>query len=338
MDSITQATLGAAIGEAVLGRKIGYKAVFWGAALGTLPDLDVLVNPFVDNVVEMRLHRGFTHSIFFCLIFSPLLGWAINKFHQIEDTGWIKWSWLVFLVLSTHIAIDTATTYGTQILYPFSDTPFTTDSIFIIDGLYTIPLFLGLILSQFIRRGSGWRTFLNSSGLALSTLYLIWGLGIKVHVQSVFANSFMNQHGYYEMLKTTPNGPNSFLWTGYAAKNDTIYNAVYSIFDSTQNLDFTAIPRRTNLIEEHIDDRAVETLLWFSRGYYSVEKRNSGIVFSDLRFGRDDLWLKSNGEFVWKNYLIFDEDGRAQSFEQALPSFDTRSQIYSLYWDRIWGK
>lgn len=41
MDSITQATLGAAIGQALLGKKIGGKAAVLGAILATIPDLDV---------------------------------------------------------------------------------------------------------------------------------------------------------------------------------------------------------------------------------------------------------------------------------------------------------
>ena len=44
MDSITQAALGAAVGEGVLGRRIGNRAPIWGAVLGTLPDLDVVFN------------------------------------------------------------------------------------------------------------------------------------------------------------------------------------------------------------------------------------------------------------------------------------------------------
>ena len=43
MDSVTQIALGAAVGEAVLGRKIGNRAMLWGAIAGTLPDLDVFV-------------------------------------------------------------------------------------------------------------------------------------------------------------------------------------------------------------------------------------------------------------------------------------------------------
>jgi len=42
MDSITQIVLGAAVGDAVLGKKIGNRAMVWGAIAGTIPDLDVL--------------------------------------------------------------------------------------------------------------------------------------------------------------------------------------------------------------------------------------------------------------------------------------------------------
>ena len=44
MDSITQAALGGALGGAVLGRRFGRGAVIAGALLGTLPDMDVLID------------------------------------------------------------------------------------------------------------------------------------------------------------------------------------------------------------------------------------------------------------------------------------------------------
>ena len=45
MDSITQAVLGAAVGETVLGKKIGHRAAIIGAIVGTIPDLDILLTP-----------------------------------------------------------------------------------------------------------------------------------------------------------------------------------------------------------------------------------------------------------------------------------------------------
>ncbi|MFB0924476.1 MAG: metal-dependent hydrolase, partial [Vicingaceae bacterium] len=62
MDSITQIVLGAAVGEAVIGKKVGRWAAFWGGVAGTIPDLDVFVSYFTDNISSLAIHRGFTHS------------------------------------------------------------------------------------------------------------------------------------------------------------------------------------------------------------------------------------------------------------------------------------
>lgn len=336
MDTITQATLGAAVGEAFLGKKVGYRAAAWGLILGTLPDLDIIINPFVDNVVELRNHRGITHSIVFCLLAAPAAGWFIDRVHRSLGVGWFRWSLVAFFAFMTHILIDLATTYGTQILRPFSDTPHTLDSVFIIDPLFTIPVFSGLIVALFLRRDSLARLYANRTGLLIGCLYLIWGFGIKSHVHSVFTESFQNQYGSYEQVKTTPNGPSTILWTGYIEKQDTIYNAVYSIFDDEPNLNFTAIPKNSHLIEPYRDHRAIQTLLWFSRGYYTVAMEGNQLVFYDLRFGRGDFWLTESEDYVWKNYVLFDKNNYAYTFEQAIPNFSTRTGNLSRYWERLW--
>ncbi len=49
MDSLTQAALGAAVGEAILGKKLGRKAAIAGAIVATIPDLDVLILPLFSD-------------------------------------------------------------------------------------------------------------------------------------------------------------------------------------------------------------------------------------------------------------------------------------------------
>ena len=49
MDSVTQFALRAAIGEAVLGRKVGKRAAITGGLVATLPDLDTFI-PWEDAV------------------------------------------------------------------------------------------------------------------------------------------------------------------------------------------------------------------------------------------------------------------------------------------------
>ena len=50
MDSLTQIVLGASVGEAALGRKVGNRAMVWGAIAGTIPDLDVISNGFMTPI------------------------------------------------------------------------------------------------------------------------------------------------------------------------------------------------------------------------------------------------------------------------------------------------
>jgi inner membrane protein len=79
MDSLTQIVLGAAVGEAVLGRKVGNKAILWGAIAGTIPDLDVLARSLYDPLRANELHRGITHSIFFSAVMAPVLALWLKR-------------------------------------------------------------------------------------------------------------------------------------------------------------------------------------------------------------------------------------------------------------------
>ena len=80
MDSLTQITLGAACGELVLGKKIGNRAMLWGAIGGTIPDLDVLANFFMSEMGALAFHRGITHSFFFAFTTPFIFGWLTYKF------------------------------------------------------------------------------------------------------------------------------------------------------------------------------------------------------------------------------------------------------------------
>ncbi len=82
MDTLTQLTLGAACGEAVLGRKIGNRAMVWGALGGLLPDLDVLAYFFTDEMSALAFHRGFMHSILFSVLAAFVLSWLVHRLYD----------------------------------------------------------------------------------------------------------------------------------------------------------------------------------------------------------------------------------------------------------------
>lgn len=105
MDSITQITLGAAVGEAVMGRKFGNRAMAWGAIGGTIPDLDVLSNLVTDEISALAFHRAITHSFAFAFVAPVALGYLLHRLYggalNWKDVGKVAAGLLALIVLGT---------------------------------------------------------------------------------------------------------------------------------------------------------------------------------------------------------------------------------------------
>ena len=89
MDSLSQIVLGSAVGEAVLGRRIGNRAMIWGAVAGTIPDMDVLGKYFLSELDNLGFHRGISHSLLFTFVGALVFGWAANQLYRSRHHAWI---------------------------------------------------------------------------------------------------------------------------------------------------------------------------------------------------------------------------------------------------------
>jgi inner membrane protein len=76
MDSLTHIVLGAACGKIVLGKKIGNKALLFGAIGGTIKDLDVFIGKllYTNKMQAMAFHRGFMHSLLCAVLATFVFG------------------------------------------------------------------------------------------------------------------------------------------------------------------------------------------------------------------------------------------------------------------------
>ena len=213
MDSLTQATLGAAVGEAMLGKKIGGKAALIGAVIGTIPDLDVLLTPFFTPLENISIHRGYSHSVLFCLLGAFLIAYLLSHLKVTKaEAYWRLWL-LSSLGLFTHVLLDAFTTYGTQLFLPFTDFRVSFDSINIVDPFYTVPLLAGVLLSVFRFAPDARRRALpNQIGLLVSTAYLLFTLVNKAHIENVFATALAKQDIKYEKMLTVPVKVGNMIW------------------------------------------------------------------------------------------------------------------------------
>ncbi len=312
MDTVTQMSLGAAVGELTLGKKVGNRAIYIGAAVGVVPDLDIMVTPFVSEVQALTMHRAFTHSLLFVVLCAPLFGAAFQRIHQLKETSWKEWSVFSFWILLTHIVLDCLTTYGTQILQPFSNYKVSLGTVFVIDPLYTVPLLVGVIAAARRTRASASRQRAIYLGVSFSSLYLILCAGTKLYVHSVFASALERQEIGYERLMTTPTPFNSLMWSGMALREDTVSVGLYSLFDDDREIALEHIPQSAELLAPIRQEREVQRLIWFSDGFFAVDRSGEDLVFHDLRFGRNDVWLTDSGQYIFTWRLLRSEDKPGQ--------------------------
>lgn len=336
MDSLTQLTLGAAVGEAVAGEKAGNKAILWGAIAGTIPDLDVIAGNFMNTVDAMAFHRGFTHSILFALLVSPLLGLALrNLYHQL-DISWRRWTLLFFLGFLTHTLLDCFTTWGTQLFWPFSDYRVAFKSIFVVDPLYTLPLLITLIWLMFLPRKSLKRKRLNIIGLSISTLYLIISLVAKYQANQVFEASFNQNNIPVERYSTRPSPLNIILWTVNAEVKNGYYIGYYSFLDDDKKIDYSWYPKDHELLDENIPiTDEVKQLIDLTNHWYTIDTADNQFVFNDLRFGTYTGWKDKDDHFVF-SYLMKKQDEAVEIAEMERDIGEGLELLEDL-WSRIKG-
>jgi inner membrane protein len=331
MDSLTQIILGAAVGELVLGKKVGNKAILYGAIAGTIPDLDVLATQFTDTVTAISIHRGFTHSIFFSVLFAPVLGGLVSRYEKYKDFK--GWSWLFFWAFVTHPILDSFTTWGTQLFWPF-DLRLSFTTIFVVDPLYTLPFLVFLILAIRQKRTAKKRAFYNKMGLIVSSSYLVLTFFLKGIAFYQFKSALEAQYIDYVQLDTRPATLNTILWNANVDVEGAYLLGNYSFFD-TQPISFERYPKNHELLGALIKDQKVQRMIANSNNWYSITKKEGHLYFNDLRFGLLSTSPQAQ-DFVFQYKIMVDDSG-VVTFNEVPKDTSDGKKLLSELWMRVKG-
>ena len=288
MDSLTQIVLGAAVAAAIAPPQHRRAALLAGAALGTLPDLDVLpVNLLTGDPVERMIwHRSFSHS----LLVLPLVAWALWAWYRGRG-GRVaqspqRWFWAMQLALVTHPLLDGFTIYGTQLLWPLPLQPTMWSSIFIIDPLYTVWLLLACVASWFGRERA-WAARALAVGLALSSLYLGASLAAKAVVERDAQHELARLDLQNAPRFSVPMPFNILLWRVVAMTPDGFVEGERSLVADRGPMSFRRYSSDVMALARVADYPSVQRLRWFNRGFMKAEWRGNELVLSDLRMGAE---------------------------------------------------
>jgi len=295
MDSITQAALGAVVGERLLGSKFGRSAIAWGALIGTLPDLDVLVYPWLDPIAELYWHRSISHSILGVLIGTALFGWLLGLFwnrgkalqrRKGSAIGFRRVFLFVFLNFASHVLIDCFTVYGTQLLEPFSNRRFGLNNLFIIDPLITLPLLIWIAAALIRKHPAG--TAPKGVAFACSVAiagYLAFSFIAQAMASERFEKELAEQGIKPGRSMISPVPFTTLIWRGVFETEDAFWIGYWAVTDSREPLIFKKVEHRRHLLSPYSEDRGIECAVWFSENFLLVEpSSDNGFLLTDLRF------------------------------------------------------
>lgn len=309
VDSITHAALGAAIGEGMLGKRLGNRALAWGALFGSLPDVDVLVSPFLGNAWDLGWHRGPTHSLWVIALAAWLLGPRLARFWKKEKISRTLAGWFVFAELAGHVLIDCFSLYGTGVFWPLPVPRVGFGNLFIVDPLFTLPLVVALVMLARLRTKKELprRRRLLGWGLGLAGGYAALSVGAKFWVSAGFGEDLRRRGVAYERRLEAPTPFNILLWRAVVDRGDALWVGYRSVLEGKESqVRWTVYPKGREAVaglEKTGGFRAVDG---FSGGWWIARSHVKGAWIADLRFGESRVWGGKKGMVDGWNAFAWD--------------------------------
>ena len=335
MDSLTQIALGATVAAIAVPASHRRAALLAGAALGTVPDLDVIPLHWLaaDPVANMTWHRGPSHSLLVLLALAVVL-WAVLRTRggRVAEAP-RAWLAAIVLALCTHPLLDAFTVYGTQLWWPLPVAPAMWSSVFIIDPLYTMPLLAGALAAAWSgARAAAGRALMI--GLALSTAYLGWSLAAKALVERDVARALAGSGLEAAPRFSVPMPFQTLLWRVVVMTPDGFLEGERSLVADRGPIAFRAYRSDVDALAAaaRVDNPALRRLLWFNRGFVKAEVRDGQLVLSDLRMGAEP-------DYGFR-FAVAERDGSGGGWRPMAPEqlewpWSARRRLGEL-WQRIW--
>jgi len=305
MDSLSQAMLGASVAHLTLGSRLGRGALLLGAALGTLPDLDIVI-PYDGAIANFTYHRGFSHSLFVLTFISFPIAWMckfccaryLTHLYPSNSISLNQW-WLgCWLVLITHPLLDGFTLYGTQLLWPLTPPPTAWGSAFIIDPLYTVPLLVGVVIA-FRKPWVSAKPFIIA-GLLLSSCYLAWTLLAQSRVRQLVEAQLNTVQVQANHIVIAP-FPFSLLWRVVVITDSEYMEGYSSLLDGENPIELTRYNNGKVECSQWLNHGPIQRLDWFTKGAFALSVQGNQLIASDLRMGIEDDYVFEFEIAEWEN-------------------------------------
>ncbi len=303
MDWITQAALGAALGELMLGKRLGNRALAWGALFGMLPELDGLIFPFFDTAGRLSIHHGPSHSLLVMALGSWALAQCLAKLWKKEKIDKAQAGWFVAAVWSAHVLVDCFSVDGAAVLWPFAPSDVAFRNLAEVDVFFTGPLVVTVLWLTFLRdqkekKQRGKKTAPTSKrrqlcywGLGLTTAYALLSVGLKFVASAGFEADFARRGMKYVRRMESPTPFNCLLWRSVADRGEEFWVGYRSVFEFHDTpVRWTVYPKNQAALAGVETMQETKMLIRHTDGWWIARANTKGVWLGDLRFPESRTW------------------------------------------------
>ncbi len=285
MDPISQGSLGAVLPQSVLRHKNLGRLTLCGALAGMAPDLDVFISSDVDPLMFLVFHRQFTHALVFIPIGALIVAGCLFPF--LRKSLEFKHVYIACLLgYATHGFLDSCTSYGTQLFWPFSDYRVAWNTVSVLDPAFTIPLLLAVIAGLIWRR-----RWLPWFGLTWVIAYLLVGVFQSQRALDAGEQLAMARGHVPERLTIKPGFANQLLWRSIYEHNDVFYiDAIRvgltkdpMICGATSSVAVLNVEEQLPWLEDGQQRVDIDRFSWFSQDYVSMDPTTPNRII-DVRY------------------------------------------------------
>jgi inner membrane protein len=330
MDPLTQATLGAAAAQCAAKPERFTAATLAGALAGFLPDADVLIRSPTDSLLFLDYHRHFTHSLFFIPVGAAITSGLCSVFSR----GRVRFREVLLPCLlgwGTHGLLDSCTSYGTYLYWPFSNERVAWHVISIIDPLFTLPLLAGVVWAFRTQQARIARAF-----LALALAYVGF-CAFQLHRAEAIQAKLIAERGHdAERTEVKPALGTNVLFRAFYEHEGAYYaDAVrVSWLGSSRVYEGTSLPvfDRAAFEAAHpldpVHRRDLDRFAYFSNDFLVLDPTHAGHV-SDFRYamvpdavaplwGVDVLGTPAGEHLKFTNFRNLSTAGRTRFVDMVL--------------------
>jgi len=193
MDSLTHIVLGACIGEVLLDKNAGRKAMLWGALAQSVPDIDFIAGMWMPVSTELLAHRGITHSFLFAIFIAFFLALIAARWHKAEPISMRRWYWFFLIEILCHLFLDAMNNYGIGWFEPFSDKRIAFNVLYVADPLFSIFPFIAFVSLLFLRTDHRHRLRWARAGIIASSLYWVFAVYNKYKIDYAVRKPWQKQ-------------------------------------------------------------------------------------------------------------------------------------------------